>query len=115
MSLPFDQIGHGHKTTNGHKKIPFRLIRPGPLCIDSLNMAHLSPPAMQSRTSTSPAPVLTVTPARGLVDDPISIKAGFMPPNHPVTLCAQMRSENGDPWEAFGHYNTSADGTVNRE
>uniref|UniRef100_A0A3Q2Z4G8 Acyl-coenzyme A thioesterase 4-like n=1 Tax=Hippocampus comes TaxID=109280 RepID=A0A3Q2Z4G8_HIPCM len=68
---------------------------------------------MQSRTSTSPAPVLTVTPARGLVDDPICIKAGFMPPNHPVTLCAQMRSENGDLWEAFGHYNTSADGTVN--
>uniref|UniRef100_A0A3Q2ZJS8 Acyl-coenzyme A thioesterase 4-like n=1 Tax=Hippocampus comes TaxID=109280 RepID=A0A3Q2ZJS8_HIPCM len=60
-----------------------------------------------------PAPVLTVTPARGLVDDPICIKAGFMPPNHPVTLCAQMRSENGDLWEAFGHYNTSADGTVN--
>ncbi|XP_051931503.1 peroxisomal succinyl-coenzyme A thioesterase-like isoform X1 [Hippocampus zosterae] len=69
--------------------------------------------AMHSRTSTSPAPALTVTPARGLVDDPISIKAGFMPPNHPVTLCAQMRSENGDLWEAFGHYNTSADGTVN--
>ncbi|XP_019736446.1 acyl-coenzyme A thioesterase 4-like [Hippocampus comes] len=69
--------------------------------------------AMRWRTSTSPAPVLTVTPARGLVDEPISIKAGFMPPQYPVTLCAQMRSEKGDLWEAFGHYKTSADGTVN--
>uniref|UniRef100_A0A3Q3DKK0 Uncharacterized protein n=1 Tax=Hippocampus comes TaxID=109280 RepID=A0A3Q3DKK0_HIPCM len=77
------------------------------------SMTHLSPPAMRWRTSTSPAPVLTVTPARGLVDEPISIKAGFMPPQYPVTLCAQMRSEKGDLWEAFGHYKTSADGTVN--
>ncbi|XP_077386602.1 bile acid-CoA:amino acid N-acyltransferase-like isoform X2 [Festucalex cinctus] len=69
--------------------------------------------AMPFRTSSSPAPVLTAAPARGLVDDPISIKAGFMPPHHPVTLCMQMRSEDGDLWEAFGHYNTSADGTVN--
>ncbi|XP_049588865.1 peroxisomal succinyl-coenzyme A thioesterase-like isoform X1 [Syngnathus scovelli] len=76
------------------------------------DLTHLSPPAMR-RISTGPAPVLTAAPARGLVDDPLSIKASFLPPYHPVTLCAQMRSEDGDLWEAFGHYNTSADGTVN--
>ncbi|XP_077429723.1 bile acid-CoA:amino acid N-acyltransferase-like [Vanacampus margaritifer] len=64
-------------------------------------------------TTSRAAPVLTATPARGLADDPISIKARFLPPHHPVTLCTQMRSEDGDLWEAFGHYNTGADGTVN--
>ncbi|XP_077386599.1 peroxisomal succinyl-coenzyme A thioesterase-like [Festucalex cinctus] len=69
--------------------------------------------AMPFRTSSSQAPVLAANPVRGLVDDPISIQAGFLPPHHPVTLCTQMCSEDGDLWEAFGHYNTSADGTVN--
>ncbi|XP_061544888.1 peroxisomal succinyl-coenzyme A thioesterase-like [Phycodurus eques] len=69
--------------------------------------------AVRWRTGSTPAPILTATPARALVDEQISIKAGFLPQHCPVTLCAQMRSEDGDLWEAFGHYNTSADGTVN--
>ncbi|XP_061688705.1 peroxisomal succinyl-coenzyme A thioesterase-like [Syngnathoides biaculeatus] len=69
--------------------------------------------AARWRTGSTPAPVLTATPIRALVDEQISIKAGFLPQHSPVTLCAQMRSEDGDLWEAFGHYYTSADGTVN--
>ncbi|XP_077459409.1 peroxisomal succinyl-coenzyme A thioesterase-like [Stigmatopora argus] len=67
--------------------------------------------AIRWRTS-NPVPVLTAAPTRGLVDEQISIQAGFLPPHHPVTLCTQMRSEDGDLWEAFGQYNTRADGTV---
>ncbi|XP_057701468.1 bile acid-CoA:amino acid N-acyltransferase-like isoform X1 [Corythoichthys intestinalis] len=68
--------------------------------------------AIRRKTGSTLVPVLTAAPTRGLVDEQIGIKADFLPPRHPVTLCAQMRSEDGDLWEAFGHYNTSADGTV---
>ncbi|XP_070758797.1 bile acid-CoA:amino acid N-acyltransferase-like [Enoplosus armatus] len=59
------------------------------------------------------APLLTAAPVRALVDEQISIKGRFLPPHCPITVCAQMHSEDGDLWEAFAHYNTNADGTVN--
>uniref|UniRef100_A0A3Q3WAT3 Acyl-CoA thioesterase 19 n=1 Tax=Mola mola TaxID=94237 RepID=A0A3Q3WAT3_MOLML len=59
------------------------------------------------------APVLTAAPVRGLIDEPISIKGHLLPRDCPVTVCAQMHSEQGDLWEAFAHYKTNADGTVN--
>uniref|UniRef100_A0A3Q3KDY8 Acyl-coenzyme A thioesterase 4-like n=1 Tax=Monopterus albus TaxID=43700 RepID=A0A3Q3KDY8_MONAL len=39
------------------------------------------------------------------------IKGTFLPPHCPITLCAQMHSEDGDLWEAFAHYNTNSDVT----
>lgn len=67
------------------------------------------------KSSYRQAPLLTAAPVRALIDEQISIKGRFLPPHWPVTVCAQMHSEDGDLWEAFAHYNTNADGTVNRE
>uniref|UniRef100_A0A8C2XL70 Uncharacterized protein n=1 Tax=Cyclopterus lumpus TaxID=8103 RepID=A0A8C2XL70_CYCLU len=57
--------------------------------------------------------MLTATPLRALMDEQISIIGRFLTPQCPVTVCAQMHSDDGDLWEAFAHYNTNADGTVN--
>ncbi|XP_040014877.1 peroxisomal succinyl-coenzyme A thioesterase-like [Xiphias gladius] len=65
------------------------------------------------RSSYRPAPLLTAAPVRGLVDEQTSIKGCFLPPGCPITVCSRMHSEDGDLWEAFAHYNTNADGTVN--
>ncbi|XP_053172457.1 peroxisomal succinyl-coenzyme A thioesterase-like [Scomber japonicus] len=68
--------------------------------------------AVRWRSSYKQAPVLTATPDRALIDQPISVKGRFLTPHSPVTVCAQMHSEDEDLWEAFAHYNTNADGTV---
>ncbi|XP_041638629.1 bile acid-CoA:amino acid N-acyltransferase-like isoform X2 [Cheilinus undulatus] len=60
-----------------------------------------------------PAPLLTASPVRALIDEKISIEGRFLPPHCPVTVRAQMHCEDGDLWESFAHYNTNADGTVN--
>lgn len=59
--------------------------------------------------------MLTAAPVRALIDEQISIKGRFLHPHCPVTAYVQMHSEDGDLWEAFAHYNTKADGTVNCE
>ncbi|KAK5912260.1 hypothetical protein CesoFtcFv8_002153 [Champsocephalus esox] len=64
-------------------------------------------------SSCRPAPLLTASPVRALIDDKISIRGHFLPPRCPVTVCAQMQSDDGDLWEAFAHFNTNLDGTVN--
>ncbi|XP_069394195.1 bile acid-CoA:amino acid N-acyltransferase-like [Paralichthys olivaceus] len=69
--------------------------------------------AVRWRSSCRPAPLLTAAPVRALIDEQISIKGHFLPPSSPVTVCARMHSEDGDLWEAFAHYNTNTDGTVN--
>lgn len=66
-------------------------------------------------SSCRPAPLLTASPVRALIDDKISIRGHFLPPRCPVTVCAQMQSDDGDLWEAFAHFNTNLDGTVNCE
>ncbi|XP_068172057.1 peroxisomal succinyl-coenzyme A thioesterase-like isoform X2 [Antennarius striatus] len=65
------------------------------------------------KTNYRQGPLLTAAPARPLVDEQVNITGRFLPPHCPVTLLAQMCSEEGDLWEAFAHYNTKADGTVN--
>ncbi|KAG7280505.1 hypothetical protein CRUP_022034, partial [Coryphaenoides rupestris] len=55
----------------------------------------------------------SVRPARALIDEQISIQGRFLPARSPVTVHAHMHSEEGDPWEAFGHYNTDENGVVN--
>lgn len=67
------------------------------------------------RSSYSPAPSITASPVRALIDEQVNIKARFLPPHSPVTVCAQMHSDEDDPWEAFAHYNTNADGTISCE
>ena len=67
------------------------------------------------KSSFRQPPLLSAAPVRALIDEPISIKGRFLPPQCPVTVCAQMQSDDGDLWEAFAHYNTDADGTVNCE
>nr|XP_020448759.1 bile acid-CoA:amino acid N-acyltransferase-like isoform X3 [Monopterus albus] len=74
---------------------------------------HSAVGAVRWRSSYRPSPLLTAAPVRALIDERISIKGTFLPPHCPITLCAQMHSEDGDLWEAFAHYNTNSDGTVN--
>uniref|UniRef100_A0A3P9HRJ3 Acyl-CoA thioesterase 19 n=1 Tax=Oryzias latipes TaxID=8090 RepID=A0A3P9HRJ3_ORYLA len=62
-------------------------------------------------SSIRPAPLLTATPVRTLVDEQTCIKASFLPSNHPVTVCARMRSDEGDLWQSFAHYNSNSRGT----
>ncbi|XP_010745228.2 acyl-coenzyme A thioesterase 4 isoform X1 [Larimichthys crocea] len=78
----------------------------------NLTCLHHALGGIRWKSSYRQAPLLTAAPARGLIDEPISVKGRFLPPHCPVTVCAQMHSEDGDLWEAFGHYNTTSDGTV---
>ncbi|XP_042262565.1 bile acid-CoA:amino acid N-acyltransferase-like isoform X1 [Thunnus maccoyii] len=78
-----------------------------------LTCLHHTAGAVRWRSSYRQAPVLTATPARALIDEHISVKGRFLTPHCPVTVCAQMHSEDGDLWESFAHYNTNADGTIN--
>ncbi|KAM6927560.1 acyl-coenzyme A thioesterase 1-like [Xenentodon cancila] len=68
--------------------------------------------SVQRKSSVRPAPLLTAAPARSLIDEQISIRGHFLPPHCPVTLCAQMHSDDGDLWESFAHYNTTMSGTL---
>ncbi|XP_008318306.1 bile acid-CoA:amino acid N-acyltransferase-like [Cynoglossus semilaevis] len=68
---------------------------------------------VQKLSSCRPAPVLTASPVRAILDEHTCIKGHFLPPHCPVTLHAHMYSEDGDLWEAFAHYNTKPDGTIN--
>ncbi|XP_049893163.1 bile acid-CoA:amino acid N-acyltransferase-like isoform X5 [Epinephelus moara] len=79
----------------------------------SLACLHRAVGGVRWKSSFRPAPLLTAAPVRALIDEPISIKGRFLPPHSPVTVCAQMHSDDGDLWEAFAHYNTNSDGTVN--
>uniref|UniRef100_A0A667YY82 Acyl-coenzyme A thioesterase 2, mitochondrial-like n=1 Tax=Myripristis murdjan TaxID=586833 RepID=A0A667YY82_9TELE len=57
--------------------------------------------------------LLSVQPSRGLVDEKFSVRVQNAPPAHPLTMHALLHSEDGDTWEAFGHYVTDAGGDVN--
>uniref|UniRef100_A0A3P8SG62 Uncharacterized protein n=1 Tax=Amphiprion percula TaxID=161767 RepID=A0A3P8SG62_AMPPE len=76
------------------------------------NLQHaMAVGAVRWMNSIRPAPVLTAAPVRALIDEQISIKGCFLPPNSPITLCSRMHSEDGDLWEAFAHFNTDANGS----
>ncbi|XP_029910124.1 peroxisomal succinyl-coenzyme A thioesterase-like [Myripristis murdjan] len=57
--------------------------------------------------------LLSVQPSRGLVDEKFSVRVQNAPPAHRLTVHALLHSEDGDTWEAFGHYVTDAGGDVN--
>uniref|UniRef100_A0A667YQK4 Acyl-CoA thioesterase 19 n=1 Tax=Myripristis murdjan TaxID=586833 RepID=A0A667YQK4_9TELE len=57
--------------------------------------------------------LLSVQPSRGLVDEKFSVRVQNAPPAHPLTMHALLHSEDGDTWEAFGHYVTDSGGDVN--
>lgn len=65
------------------------------------------------RSAGRPAPLLTARPTRALVDEPISIEAHHLPSHTPITVRANLTSEDGDLWEALSHYHTDAKGAVN--
>ncbi|KAM3870189.1 peroxisomal succinyl-coenzyme A thioesterase-like [Diretmus argenteus] len=56
--------------------------------------------------------LLSVQPSRGLVDERFSILIQHALPVLQLTLHALLHSEDGDDWEAFGHYTTDTAGTV---
>uniref|UniRef100_A0A8B9LXH6 Acyl-CoA thioesterase 4 n=1 Tax=Astyanax mexicanus TaxID=7994 RepID=A0A8B9LXH6_ASTMX len=57
-------------------------------------------------------PLLSVRPLRCLVDEKFEVVVQFLLPSQPVTLHALLQSEDGDFWEAFGHYKSDASGSV---
>ncbi|KAM3608858.1 uncharacterized protein V6R79_005767 [Siganus canaliculatus] len=56
---------------------------------------------------------LSVHPTRGLVDEKFLVLVQNAPPGFPLTVHALHHCEDGHSWEAFGHYTSSAAGTVN--
>ncbi|XP_068598086.1 peroxisomal succinyl-coenzyme A thioesterase-like [Brachionichthys hirsutus] len=79
----------------------------------SLVFSHRIVGGWRWKSTKRQGPLLSAAPVRPLVDEQICITGRFLPPHCPVTLLAQMHSDEGDLWEAFAHYNTKADGTVN--
>ncbi|XP_030628492.1 peroxisomal succinyl-coenzyme A thioesterase-like [Chanos chanos] len=63
--------------------------------------------------SLSLSPLISVQPSRALVDEKITITVRNLPPKQKVTLHSLHQSEDKDFWEAFGHYISDEDGTVN--
>ncbi|CAL8356916.1 unnamed protein product [Lota lota] len=57
--------------------------------------------------------LLSVRPCRGLVDEKITVLVKHATPVQQLTLHALLRSEDGDDWEAFGHYISNSAGAVN--
>ena len=60
-----------------------------------------------------PTPWLSVRPCRGLVDEKLTVLVQHAAPVQRLTVHALLRSEDGDEWEAFGHYVSDSAGEVN--
>ena len=58
-------------------------------------------------------PLLSVQPLRGLVDERLTVLVRNMAPVQHLTLHSLLQSDDGDYWEAFGHYTSDARGEVN--
>uniref|UniRef100_A0A3P8YKA6 Acyl-CoA thioesterase 19 n=1 Tax=Esox lucius TaxID=8010 RepID=A0A3P8YKA6_ESOLU len=65
------------------------------------------------RVIISPSPLLLIHPSRGLIDEKFSVIVQHLPPFIEITLHALIHSDDGDLWEAFGHYVSDATGLVN--
>ncbi|XP_052410280.1 peroxisomal succinyl-coenzyme A thioesterase-like [Carassius gibelio] len=63
-------------------------------------------------TQKRTCPLLSVQPARGLVDEKFQIAVTNLPPNQKVTLHSLHQSDDKDFWEAFGHYVSDEHGSV---
>uniref|UniRef100_A0A3P8U0Y0 Acyl-CoA thioesterase 19 n=1 Tax=Amphiprion percula TaxID=161767 RepID=A0A3P8U0Y0_AMPPE len=59
------------------------------------------------------APPLSVHPSRGLMDEKFIVLVQKVLPGCQLTVHALHQCEDGNSWEAFGHYTTDASGTVN--
>lgn len=70
---------------------------------------------MSWRGICGPVPVLTATPSRALVDEPVMLKAYHLPPNFAVTMRARMISEDGYLWQSMSHYHSDENGIVDCE
>ncbi|XP_056455376.1 acyl-CoA thioesterase 19 [Gadus chalcogrammus] len=55
---------------------------------------------------------LSVHPCRGLVDEKIKVLVQHAAPVQRLTVHTLLRSEDGDDWEAFGHYVSDSAGAV---
>ncbi|XP_007575225.1 acyl-coenzyme A thioesterase 1-like [Poecilia formosa] len=61
---------------------------------------------------SSPPPILSVRPSRALVDEAFEVLVENLPPVSPFTLRSLHHSEDGDDWEAYGHYFSDHSGRV---
>ncbi|XP_030632320.1 bile acid-CoA:amino acid N-acyltransferase isoform X2 [Chanos chanos] len=87
------------------------------LCLRQLYRAIISGQRCKAqvglRTYCRPAPLLTASPTRALIDELITVEGCFLTPNSPITVRARMHSEDGDLWESLAYYYTDGRGTVN--
>lgn len=58
------------------------------------------------------SPLLSVHPSSCLVDEKIEVEVKGLPADSKITVHALVRSDDGDDWEAFGHYISDHSGTV---
>ena len=57
-------------------------------------------------------PIMTVTPAIGLIDEPLHIVVRRLPPGAAVTVRAHLVDHRGVPWSAHAAYCADAEGAV---
>ncbi|XP_076863383.1 acyl-CoA thioesterase 19 [Brachyhypopomus gauderio] len=57
-------------------------------------------------------PLLSAGPLRGMMDESLYVEVQCVRPGLQVTVHALVLSEDGDVWEAFGHYVSDASGSV---
>ena len=57
-------------------------------------------------------PIMTVTPAVGLVDEPLQIVVRRLPPDARITVRAHVLDPRGAPWSSHAVYRADADGSV---
>ncbi|XP_021454488.2 bile acid-CoA:amino acid N-acyltransferase isoform X1 [Oncorhynchus mykiss] len=64
-------------------------------------------------TEKAASPMLLLHPSRGLIDEKFSLIVQNLSQIQDITLHALIHSDDGDYWEAFGHYVSDATGFVN--
>ena len=67
---------------------------------------------MTLRETDETAPTLTVTPAVGLIDEPLQIVIRRLPPGAAVTVRAHLLDHRGVPWSSHAVYRADAGGSV---
>uniref|UniRef100_A0A8C8BVD2 Acyl-coenzyme A thioesterase 4-like n=1 Tax=Oncorhynchus tshawytscha TaxID=74940 RepID=A0A8C8BVD2_ONCTS len=64
-------------------------------------------------TGKAASPMFLLHPSRGLIDEKFSLIVQNLSQIQDITLHALIHSDDGDYWEAFGHYVSDATGFVN--
>uniref|UniRef100_A0A8C8BQ81 Uncharacterized protein n=1 Tax=Oncorhynchus tshawytscha TaxID=74940 RepID=A0A8C8BQ81_ONCTS len=70
-------------------------------------------PTAVVRTTRATSPMFLLHPSRGLIDEKFSLIVQNLSQIQDITLHALIHSDDGDYWEAFGHYVSDATGFVN--